>query len=400
MQRVVGTLFIYTCLICTAGALHAAEPVTVLVFPMESLAKAPNLAWVGGGLAVSLSDELHIPGVDVIDQIQRMHLVEGADLPPNAPLSRASMIRVGQLASADLVVMGTYSGTADNLRIALHVFDLRRMKLSGEIAASGPLTALPQMENELAWNLLMNTGLNKIYSREKFKEYTRTIPNSAYSDYVRSLETADEEEQVSLLAKAVTARRDFPDAQFLLGRYYFQKGECSKAVQHLELGRKKDRTYLRGDFMLGTCFLESDSLADAIRCYSRLLSFARPIEALNNLGVAYLRKGDYPLALQDFLEAHDLAQNNSTVALNLALLRHLEGNESSALDVLGEAIKAHPANGMLQYVLSLVLRAVGDQNGAASALAKARSLGVDVEKLQSENPKSLARPFTTWEQRP
>lgn len=399
MQRA-SALFIYSCLICTVGVFHAADPVTVLVFPMESLAKASSLAWVGEGLAVSLSDELRMPGVDVIDQIQRMHLVEGADLPPNAPLSRASMIRVGQLASADLVVMGTYSGTVGDLRIALHVFDLRRMKLSGEIAANGPLTALPQMENELAWNILMNTGLNKIYSREKFKEYTRTIPNSAYSYYVRSLETSDEQEQVSLLDKALALHRDLPDAQFLLGRYYFQKGDCSKAVQHLELGRKRNRTYLRGDFMLGTCFLESDSLTDAIRCYSSLLSFARPIEALNNLGVAYLRKGEYPLALQDFLEARNLAQNNSTVALNLALLRHLEGNESAARNVLEEAIKAHPANGMLQFMLSLVLRVVGDQDGASAALAKAKSLGVDVEKLQSEDPKSVARIFTTWEQRP
>jgi tetratricopeptide (TPR) repeat protein len=387
-------------MILVPAVLQPADPVTVLVFPLESPAKVSALAWIGEGFAVSLSDELRMPGVDVVDQSDRMHLVENADLPPNAPLSRASMIRVGQLASADLVVMGTCSGSVDNLQISLHVFDIRSMKLSGEMSANGPLSAVTHMENELAWNILANTGLNKIYSREKFKERTRTIPDSAFSYYVRSLGASDEEERIKLLEKAVSLHQNFPDAQYQLGRYYFQKGQYSGAVQHLELGRKSDRTYLHGDFMLGTCYLESNSVSDAIRCYTNLLSFARPIEALNNLGVAHLRQGDLPLALQDLLEAHNLARNNSTVALNLALLRHLQGNESAARTVLEESIKVYPGNGMLQLVLSLVLSVSGDKDKAALAVARAKSLGVDVEKLQSEDPKSWARIFISLEHRP
>lgn len=398
--RRAAALFTLFFVIFMPGLLRSADPVKVILFPFESLTRVSALAWVGEGLGVSLSDELRMPGVDVIDQTERVRLVESADLPPNAPLSRASMIRVGQLASADLMVMGTYSGTADDLRVSLHVFDIRSMKLSGEISANGPLNALAQMENELAWNILANTGLSKTYSREKFKERTRAIPDSAYSYYVRSLGSSDEEEQIKLLEKAVSLYRDFPDAQFQLGSHYFQKGQYSKAVTHLELGRKRDQAYLRGDFMLGTCYLISNSLSDAIRCYTNLLSFVRPIEALNNLGVAHLRQADYPLALQDLLEARNLARNDSTVGLNLALLRHLQGNESAARAVLEESIKVHAGNGMLQFALSIVLKVSGDADGAAAAAAKARNLGVDVEKLQSDDPKSWARLFTTLDHRP
>ncbi|HYK91092.1 MAG TPA: tetratricopeptide repeat protein [Acidobacteriota bacterium] len=397
MRKLIATLVPLTLL---PVAIHSAGPVRVIVFPLENLSRLPGLAWVGEGISETLTDQLGIPGVEAIDRTARIQWVESADLPSNTPLSRASMIRVGQLASANLVVMGTYSGTADKLRIVAAFFDLRSMKLSGDISSTGPLDALAAMENELAWNIISNAGMSEGQSREKFKARTRTIPNRAYSLYLRSLEATKEETQVKLLEGAVAAYKEFPDAQFALGRCYAEAGQCPKAIQHLELGRKADQSYVQGDFMLGTCYLESDSLSDAIRCYSSLLAFVRPIEALNNQGVAYLRKGDDPLAVQSLLEAHDRARDNSTVALNLAVLRHMQGNDAAARAVLEEPVKAHPSNGLLQFVLGVVLNALGDQEGAAAAFARAKTLHVDVEKLQAENPKSWSLPFTILDRRP
>ncbi len=379
---------------------RAAGQVTVIVFPPDDLTSTPSLAWLGEGLADSLSQELRTPGVKVIDRDARIQVVEDSDLPPNVALSHASMIRVAQLASADLVVMGSYSGTADKLRIALKVFDLRTMKMSGEISADGEAAALPIIENELAWNILSNKGLNQGLSREEFKARARKAPNAAYSWYIRGLVVPDEAEQARLLEKAVSLYREFPAAQFLLGRYYFHAGDCAKAIRHLELGRSPNQSYNRGDFMLGTCYLESNSLDEAVRSYGNLLSFSRQFEALNNRAVAYLRKGDYDLATQDLIEARGLAPENSTIALNLALLRHLQGNDTAARQVLDEGLEAHPANGMLQFVLSVVLRATGDADGAAAALDKAKAQQVDVARLLPQDQKSWARVFPTMERRP
>jgi tetratricopeptide (TPR) repeat protein len=378
-----------------SAALRGSDPVKIIVFPLENLA-APSLSWIGEGTAISLSEELGIPGVEVIERDARISFVEDADLPPLVPLSRASMIRVGQLASADLAVMGTCSGSADKLKLALNVLNLRTMKLGGQIAANGPLSVLPDMENELAWNLLSNAGLSDHYSRSEFQSRTRRIPNAAYATYVQALDAEDEGAQIALLEKAVREFPDFPDAQFRLGRLFYRKEECREAVRHLELGRRKDESYVRGDFMLGTCYLESNALSDALRTYSALLSFARPVEALNNRSIANIRKGDYTLALQDLLEAHKVAPNNATVTLNLALLRHLQGNEAAALTTLEEALKINAGNGMLQFLDGIVLKATGDSEGAADAFARARSLGVDVDKTLSEDPKAWLRIFLKW----
>ncbi len=403
MHRIVSRLasaVIPALLILSPGSVRPADPVKILVFPLENLSGLPSLAWMGEGFVMALCNEMVLPGVNVIGRAERIQLVESADLPPRAPLSRASMIRVGQMGSASLVVMGTYSGTSERLRIVLNAFDLRTMKLNGDVSANGPLAALAEMENELAWNLLSNAGLSTGYSREKFKERTRTIPNSAYSYYVRSLEASKESDQFKLLDRAVTAYRDFPDAQFLLGRYYFEGGQCAKAIQHLELGRTGNQPYVRGEFMLGNCYLESNTLPEAIRSYLSLLEFARPIEALNNLGVAYLRKGDNALAVQNLLEARKQDETNSTVVLNLAIVRHLEANDAAARSLLEEALKIHPGNGLSQFMLGIVLQSLGDEEGAAGAFAKAKSLKIDVEQLREASPKQWSLTFADLDRSP
>ncbi len=374
-----------------------ADPLKLIVFPLDGGTTSNQLEWLGEGIAVSLSTQLDSRGIKVMDHDERSELVESLDLPPGARLSRGSMIRVAQRASADLMVMGTYAGTDRNLRISVRVLDVKALKLSGEMSANGPLSVLPQMENELAWLILTNMGLEQAFSREKFQERTRKIPNSAYAYYIESLGSATESDQIHLLLKSVEAYRDFSDAQFRLGRLYFHKGDCSNALPHLTMGRSEASGNLESEFMGGTCYLQGDQPLQAIQAYSRILQITRPFEVLNNIGVAYMRKGDITLALNALLEAKTLARTDTAVSLNLAIVRHLHGNDTAARSVVEEAIKAHPKNGMLQFFLGFLLKMQGESERAETATGKAKSLGINVEKLQMDDPKTWARVIFSWE---
>ena len=200
-------------LLVRPAVLIAADPVSVIVFPLDGSGANASLAWLNEGIAISISEQLEVPPLKAIDRSERVKLVENLDLPPGAQLSRASMIRVGQRADADLIVMGSYSGTEQNLSISLRVFDVRALRLGGEMVSNGPASALPQMENELAWLILRNKGLEQRLSRAKFQERVRKVPNQAFAYYVQSFGTSDESEQKRLLLKAVQVFRDFPDAQ-------------------------------------------------------------------------------------------------------------------------------------------------------------------------------------------
>jgi len=267
------------------------------------------------------------------------------------------------------------------------------------MAANGPVSALPQMENELAWLILSNNGLEKSSSREKFQERMRKVPNQAYAYYIQSLDAPNESEQLQLLMKAVGVYRDFPEAQFGIGRIYFRKGDCGSAIPHLLLGRSEASTLLESDFMRGTCYLQGDQPFQAVQAFWRLQQGSPHLEALNNIGVAYLRKGDMSLAANSLTDARNLSRTDPTVSLNLALVRHMQGNDPAARIVLEEACKLNPKNGMLQFLLGVVLKSLGENEKAATATGKAKSLGISVEKLQSEEPVKWSRVLSSFESR-
>jgi tetratricopeptide (TPR) repeat protein len=391
----ITALAVFIALLSPAAILNA-EQLTAIVFPFDGPSKDSANSWLSEGIAISISAQLDSRELKAVDRSERIRLVESLDLPPGARLSRGSMIRAAERAVVDLVIMGAYSGTDRNMRVSVRVLDVRALKLSGEMVANGPVSALPQMENELAWLVLQNNGLEKNSSRQKFQERTRKVPNTAYSYYVQSLTAPAESEQLRFLLKAIEAFRDFPEAQFRLGSFYFRKGDCGSAIPHLLLGRSDPITQEEDDFMRGTCYLLADQTIQAIQTLWRLQS-SRSYEALNNLGVAYLRKGDTALAQTSLMDAKNLSRTDATVSLNLGLARHLQGNDAAARPVLEDAARLHPKNGMLQFLLGIVLKGLGESDKASAATAKARSLGVNADKLQSEDPRSWSRLLSSFE---
>jgi Flp pilus assembly protein TadD len=392
-MKVLKTLAIFPLLLFLLPASVIARQSTAIVFPLDRPTKGELPQWVGEGIALSISAQLKSRELQTMDWDERIRIVESLDLPPGASLSYGSMIRVAQRAGVDLVIMGAYSGEERNLKISIRVLEVNALKLSGEMVANGPLSALPHLENELAWLILSNNGLDKGSSRQKFQERTRRVPNTGYGYYIQSLEASGEKDPLQFLLKAVELYRDFPEAQFRLGQIYFRRGDCGSAMPHLLLGRNDASSQMESDFMRGTCYVQGDQLSQAVQALWGLQD-SRSYEALNNLGVAYLRKGDIALAINALLDARNLSRSDATVLLNLALARHVQGNDSEARNILEDAIKGNPQNGMLQFLMGAVLKAQGEQDNATIAFTKAKSLGIKTEKLQMEEPKTWSRLFS------
>ncbi len=366
------------------------------MFPPENQTKAQDLAWIGEGMAIAVSEEMESPGVETISWSERVRFVESVDLPPGTPLSRGSMIRVAQKAAADALVFGSYSGTPDNLRIVLRVLDLKTLKLGGEKVANGPVSALPQLENELAWVLLADVSPGLNLSREEFRARTRKVSNQAYLNFINCLSVPDTAERAKRLMRTLELNRDFPQASFLVGEYYFSGSDWFRAIQYLKPALRSPQNLCDAEFMLGTSYLKVEDNTDAIQAYSTLISHTRSVEALNNLGVAYARKGDYTAAMQNLTEARALARSDLLVELNLALVYHLQGEEAAALAILADAVKEHPDHGMLQYLYGLALADQGESDKAARALAQAQRLGLDPDKLKRQDPRTWTQIFPAW----
>lgn len=389
MARSLAILFLI--LLLWNGAGYASESIRIIVFPFEGSTKENASSWLNAGIAYSIAQQLEVRGVTVLHQKEVAVIVESLDLPPSAQLSHASMIRAAQRASANLLILGSYAGTRQNLNIGAKALDLKTMRLSGNMVANGSISSLPQMENELAWTILNNMGLEKSFSREKFQLKARKAPNQAYALFIESFSASNESSRLALLLKAVEMYHDFREAHLQLGSIYFQKGNCQKAMPHLNLGQTEANDNPESEFMRGTCYLQEDLPTKAIQNLSHVVASFRSFEALNNLGIAYMHKGEYDLAFSALLEARKLANSDSTAALNMAILLHLQRRYFAARNIVEEAVKLHPRDGMLQFLVGFLQQAQGEKEKAASAFSKAKSLGVNVEKLQAESPKTWTR---------
>jgi Flp pilus assembly protein TadD len=389
------------CLLLVLGkAWTASAATTYLVFPLENQTKLKSLSWIGEGLAVAISGALQAPGLETISWEERIRFIEASDLPPATTLSRASMIRVAQRASADRMVFGGYTGTEENLHISIRILDLKTMKTGGEKVVNGPTAALPQLENELAWEILAQGNLRGALTKEDFRNRMRAVPNKTFANFINCLSITDSEERAKALQRLLDQNLELPQASFLLGAHFFESGDFSKAIPYLKTAMKDPQSYLESQFMLGTVYLRLDNLAEAIQAYTSFTSRSQALEVFNNLGVAYLRKGDFPLAVQNLVEARKLAKNDLTVGLNLALLRHLEGDELAALSILENLVKAHPEQGLIQYLYGVALTSRGEEAKAAAAYEEAARQGIDPQKMLRQDLRTYTRIFPAWNRRP
>jgi len=375
----------------------AGQAIKVMIFPLDADSSAETSEWLGEGIALSIGDQMEDRNLKVIRRSERIQIVENLDLPPGGRLSRGSMIRVAQQAEATLLVMGSLSESGRNLKIALRVFHLKTLKLSGEMTANGPVSALPQMENELAWMILSNVGLERSGTRADFHMRMRKVTNEAYACFAQSLGSSSKTSQIQLLKRAVELHRDFPQAHFLLGKLYFSKKDCENAQPHLALGRIAGRTDAESDLMRGTCHLFQGQNELSIALISAVLTHSRSYEALNNLGVAYLRQGNISAALSALLEARNASRGDSTASQNLAIAHCINGNSAAARGVIEESIQLHSKNGMLHCIHSFILARQGESEKAAEALSRARGLGVNVDDMSTVDLKNWTRILFTRE---
>ncbi len=158
-----------------------------------------------------------------------------------------------------------------------------------------------------------------------------------------------------------------------------------------------DARSLENEFIRGTCLVQQDQPTQAIQSLSKVLASSRSFRLLNNIGVAHLRKGDTAQALNAFTEARNIARSDISVTVNMAIARHLKGEDVAARSILEEAVRSHPKNGMLHFLSGFILKKLGEHNLASAAFAKAKGFGVNTDKLQAQDPRTWCLVHTIWE---
>ena len=365
----------------TAGAIGAGAPARVLVVPFENARDEPRFHWLSEAAAVLLTDGLRAGGSGAIVRSQRVRAFEQLYLPVSGSLSRATIIKVGQLVGAADVVVGTYRVDGTTLSVTARSIRLDAGRLQPEVTERGELTELFAIFERLAGRL--GGGATRPAGPP-----VPHPPLDAFENYIKGLLAESPVSQASFLEAALREAPAFDRARLALWEVRTEQADHAAALDTVRAVAPRSPSSFHAQFFAGISLIELKRYDEALGVLKALLEppAAAPDAngaVLNNLGVLVIRRGGTPQtgsAADDPTKATD-ADPDPDYMFNLGNAYASDRNYQGALYWLREALRRDPADLDAHYVLAVALQATGSTVESTRERDLARRLSSRYEEL-------------------
>jgi tetratricopeptide (TPR) repeat protein len=377
--------------VALSPALAAAQAQTprvlVLPFSVEASPSGSGLAgapyWLGEAAAIAITDELGKLGVSAATRTERVAAFEYLQLPPSSSLTRATMIRVGELMGASHLVVGDVQLT-DRMNVRARVVDLVSGRQLPDAQADADHAEFFALSARVARGLASAMGLTTSASPAAPAAPASVEQLHAFEDYVKGLVATAPDAQARFLEAALARAPD--DARTLLALWQLRtaQGDHTQALAAATRAAASvatspgSETERRARFAAAQSLIALKRYDDAVRALESLYSVKAASPVSNALGVAQLRKGGQGVnaAAYYFNRAVDEAPDNrADIAFNLGYTYAIAGDATSAVYWLREAVRRQPGDGAAHLILSNMLVAQSKTVEAQRELDLARLLG-------------------------
>lgn len=362
-----------------------ADPVrTLLTLPFENKSHRADVGWLSESFADTLSERLAGDDRIALDRAERDSACLQAGIPPGAPMTLASGLRVAQSLGADWLVAGSFSVEGDVLKSRAYLLEVEHLKLSGPLEVNGPLNDLAEIETRLAWRILaMQDPDFTVGSEEEFGREFPLLRLDAHENYIRGILSPNPETRLKFLAEAF--RRDPSDqrAAFELGRCYYEQKDYENSAIWLGKLSPSAAGSFEARFMKGVSdfFLGRDAVAAKVFLdLSRQFPLA---EVWNNLGFMQARQGHWKEATANFDRAYQADASDPVFSFNLGVCMWNEGKYAVAARYFREAEQSAPDDAEIHRLLGDTLLRTGDLEGKKNEDAWLRSREEQPEKAPS-----------------
>jgi tetratricopeptide (TPR) repeat protein len=371
------------------GIGSAAAPARVLVVPFENGRDEPRFHWLSEAAAVLLTDGLRAGGPGAIVRSQRVRAFEQLYLPVSASLSRATIIKVGQLVGAADVVVGSYRVDGTTLSVTARSIRLDAGRLQPEITERGELTELfnifarlgGRVGDQLAGRVRPG-GSRPVVSSAPHP------PLDAFENYIKGLLAESPMSQASFLEAALRDSPGFDRARLALWEVRTEQADHLGALDAVRAVPSTSPSSFNAQFFAGISLIELKRYEEGLGVLKALLepAPAAPDSAaavLNNLGVLVIRRGATPqtgTAVYYLTKATD-ADPDPDYMFNLGYAYASDRNYQGALYWLREALRRDPADLDAHYVLAVALNATGNTVESSRERDLARRLSSRYEEL-------------------
>ena len=369
-------------MVSLAGSAFAQTPDRMLVIPFENSRSEPRYQWLSEAAAVLLTDGLRERGAGAITRSERISAFEQLHLPIAASLSRATVIKVGQLLGAVEVVVGSFTVEGDELTVTAHTIRLDVGRVQPQASERGQLTHLFEIFDRLARRL----------TRDALKTDAAASadpPLDAFESFIKGLLAENPSTKAAFLEAAVREQTDFDRARLALWEVRRDQGDHDTALATVRAVRPTSPLSRRARFAGGVSLLELKRFDDAFKSFKELLdenSSGTPLSnaaVLNNLGVVQIRR----VATTDagtatyYLTKAAQADPDPDYLFNLGYAYVADGNHHGALYWLREALRRDPTDADAHFVLAAALQATGNGVEATRERDLARQLSSRYEEL-------------------
>jgi tetratricopeptide (TPR) repeat protein len=373
------------------NAVYASE--AILALPFENVSGKTEYNWIGEGFSLALSDLLSNSGLIPLDQEERNLAYERLGLAPTVVLTRASAIKIGEKAGADIILVGNYNisgeGKSRIIFVSARMIDLREGRAIGnDYTFNGTISDLQVIYGKLAWEILSNRISGFAFSRDQIINKATITPANAFESYVKAVLTTNREDKIKFLFRALseyqqTKNSQYPDAVFTLGHLYYDEENYKDALNWLDKVPEKESFYLESQFYRAVCCLElgDNEKAGAIL---KSLSNSLPLyEVFNNAAALELRKANYDEALKLLSLALQASPRDNDLLFNYGYTFWKAGQYSSAANQLNQLTRRETKDGEAFYILAKSLEKMNQASEATLALDEAKKNLSDFAKWET-----------------
>ena len=330
-------------------------PVLVLPFTVDAAPGTSGLAgapfWFGEAAAIALTDELDALGVAAASRDERVAVFESLQLPVSAPLSRATVIRTGEVIGASALVMGDVR-LADKVTVRARVVDLATGRQFADVTADGASSDFYALMARVA------KGLEAHLDHSGAPRPLPARPSiDAFEDYVKGLVATGADTQVRFLEAALVHAPSDPRTLIALWHARTSQGDFAKALEAVNKVPATSRDARVAKFLAAQSLIALKRYDDAFKSLDALHK-QEPAPAVSNaLGVVQLRRG---ISTQGtpayyFNRAVEESGGDVELAFNLGYAYALANDATSAIYWLREVVRRQPADGTAHLVLSALL---------------------------------------------
>jgi tetratricopeptide (TPR) repeat protein len=365
----------------------------ILVMPFEPADRDPRLVWLGEASAVLLADDLRAYGFPALSRDERVRAFEDLNLPSDASLSQASVIRVGQIVSATDVILGTLRLAGTDLDLEARRIRLDTGRIQQQVRERAPLQDLFALHDRIA-RQLMGGAAASIPSAAASTTGNPTPPLTAFEQYIKGLIAEQPATQIKFLQGALAAFPLYNAPRLALWHSYTEQADHARALAAVQAVAPTSRVNRQARFLAARSLIELKRYDEAFTTLKALLDEQPAPSVLNNLGVVQLKRGSTPQtgkATYYFSKATEARADEPDYFFNLGYAYWVDKDVQASIYWLREAVRRNPADGDAHFVLGAALLASGSQTEAAREHELARQLSSKYEEW-TKRPSAATEP--------